>query len=121
MSGFFEKKVKIIDLKTNKEEDFIKGYGSTNIIDENKYITFSSVAGYGIENKDDMIESNGKEYLAGNEVDQSLTLGEVKSKKYENGILKVDCTLEWGGEPLDYIVEFVQQNGSIKINKIADK
>lgn len=73
-----------------------------------------------LRNADDMKAVDGKEYLAivENPYINLCNVETIKSKNYKDGILTVEYISDWADTDFDCMVEFVEVNGIIKINKI---
>ena len=73
-----------------------------------------------LRNTDDMKSVDGKEYLQSveNPYINLCDVTEIKSKSYKNGVLTVEYISDWAGTDFDCMVEFIEVNGIIKINKI---
>lgn len=73
-----------------------------------------------LRNADDMKAVDGKEYLAivENPYINLCNVETIKSKNYKDGVLTVEYISDWADTDFDCMVEFVEVNGIIKINKI---
>lgn len=73
-----------------------------------------------LRNADDMKAVDGKEYLAivENPYINLCNVETIKSKNYKDGVLIVEYISDWADTDFDCMVEFVEVNGIIKINKI---
>ena len=73
-----------------------------------------------LRNADDMKAVDGKEYLAivENPYINLCNVETIKSKNYKDGVLTVEYISDWADTDFDCMVQFVEVNGIIKINKI---
>ena len=73
-----------------------------------------------LRNADDMKSVDGKEYLATveNPYINLCNVETIKSKNYKDGVLTVEYISDWADTDFDCMVQFVEVNGIIKINKI---